>query len=187
MKKRITRRYLAGLLDGEGYFGILPENRKTINHYKPVIKMALAEKDAFILSEIVLVLGGYIGKRNPQNPNHNISYCWQVSTFVTVQKVLDYVRPYLIIKKNQADIMNEFLKTKQTIKAVGNVFAKLDHEVINKRTTLYRLLKTLNSRGKGRPLAETKCKTPCDEGEAIVRSVSKDTEFSRNAKSLSLN
>jgi hypothetical protein len=182
MKTRITRRYLAGLIDGEGYISIKPINRWNRQIFAPTIKMALTDKSAYILFEIKGLLGGHIYKRTYQNKNFNDAYCWEVGTFNTTKKVLDYIRPYLILKKEQANLVNELLKTKSTTISANGTFTKINPQILTKRQRLYNLVKELNKRG--RLPAETKCETPTNEGEVIVQSSEKSEEVSRNTNSL---
>ena len=172
VKRRITRRYLAGLLDGEGYFGITAQNIKNRSYFSPAIKMALTEKDAYLLKEVCSMLGGYIYKRIFKNNNHNDAYCWEVKNHPQVKRVLDYVHPYLILKKGQADVLRKLAKTKK------NKFGKIEPEVLEKRRSLYALIRKLNSRG--RPPAETKRERPEGQGKVIVRTSEKSEEVNRN-------
>jgi len=176
MKKRITRRYLAGLMDGEGYISIRPEYLKGRGYYKPVIKMALTKKTAYILFEIKEMLGGHIHKREYANKNYNTAYCWEVQTFTAVKRVLDYIAPYLILKKEQAKIVNELIKTKIITNESNGTFTKIAPSVIEKRHCLYNLVKKLNKRG--RLPAQTKHEPPTvkTEDEAIVRTSGKPEE-----------
>jgi len=184
MKTRITRRYLAGLMDGEGYISIKPPYILGRTHYKPTIKMALTDKTAYILFEIKELLGGHIYKRTFQNKNFNDAYCWEVSTFETTKKVLDYIRPYLILKREQAEIVNEFLKTKSITMNTDGTFTAINPQVLAKRQRLYNLVKALNKRG--RATAETERERPAMQEEATVRTSEKSDEVSRNVNSAEL-
>lgn len=184
MKTRITRRYLAGLVDGEGYISILPPYDLGRMHYKPTIKMALTDKSGYILFEIKELLGGHIYKRIFHNKNFNNAYCWEVSTFTTTKKVLDYIRPYLILKKEQAEIVNEFLKTKGRTLSADGTFTKINPQVLVKRQRLYNLVKELNKRG--RATAETERERPAMQEEATVRTSEQSEEVNRNVNSAEL-
>jgi len=189
MRSRITRRYLAGLLDGEGYIGILPADKDNRFYFKPVIKIVMTSPEA--IKEIHLLLGGYIHIRTRHNPLHKDAYCWQVSTFVQVDKILDYVHKYLIVKKSQADVLREFLNTKENncykigkgngIKGNG-LFLK--PEVFAKRQRLYSLMKTLNHRGNSHPQRLNEEAPLKITDEAIVRASGKPEEISRNVNPL---
>ena len=56
--EKISRRYLAGLLDGEGYFGILPEKKEYRLYFKPAIKIGMTSHE--VLKEIYLLFGGQL-------------------------------------------------------------------------------------------------------------------------------
>jgi len=183
MRSRITRRYLAGLIDGEGYIGIKPNRRpenRNRQHFSPVIKMALVEKSGYLLFEIRAKLGGHIYKRTSTNERHNSSYYWDVHTFNTAKKVLDYVYPYLILKKEQAKLALELIKTKVNtdVRLQNGQIQSLDHRILEKRQRLYSLVKKLNRRG-CLP-AETERRTPVMQDEATVRTSEKSGEISRN-------
>lgn len=187
MKIKITRRYLAGLIDGEGYIGIKPNRRpenRNRQHFAPMIKMALTEKSAYLLFAIRDKLGGHIYKREyPNNFKYNNAYYWDVHTYNIVKRVLDYVYPYLILKKEQAKLALELIQTKiNTEERLNNGQIKsVSLEILEKRQRLYTLVKKLNKRG--RAPAETKRETPTvkTEDETIVRTSGKPEEINRNA------
>ena len=186
--EKISRRYLAGLLDGEGYFGILPADRKNRQYFKPAIKIGMTSHQ--VIKEIYLLLGGQLYFDNRENKNHKNLLTWQVTTFDAVDKVLNYVHPYLIVKNSQADVLREFLNTKEDacykigkgngVKGNG-IFLK--PEIFIKRQRLYSLMRKLNQRGC--IPAETKCKPPVLQDEVIVRPSEKSEEIIRNDNSTS--
>ena len=135
MKFKITRRYLAGLFDGEGYISIKPEYKKGRTKFSPVLKMALTAKSAYVLFEIRDMFGGYIYKRTySQGRNWNDSYYWDVHNFGIVEKVINYIRPYLILKKEQADLVYQLIQTK--VKKPNN---KITDNILQKRRSLFPL------------------------------------------------
>lgn len=101
-----TWAYLAGLIDGEGTVKITSKLRHYgYRYYQPRIcvtntKMALLDycKDNF---------GGFIYISAKGTSKRNVAYRWSLSgdRAVTVLKAL---LPYLVIKKNQADIVIKF-------------------------------------------------------------------------------
>jgi hypothetical protein len=166
MKEKITRRYLAGLLDGEGYFGILKKHEGSSPdgyYYRPVIKMSLTHSE--VIKEVCLKLGGHIHKHTFNNDVWKDAWQWESRTFVQVDKVLSYVHEYLIIKKQQADVLREFLETKFKTDNLGST--PMPKELLEKRAYLYYLMKKLNHRGKA--LAETKRDGSTKVDEVIVR------------------
>lgn len=170
MKSRISRRYLAGLIDGEGYISIKPGKSKAGIWFGPVIKMALTEKSAYILFEIKELLGGYVYRRTYKNPKYNVSFYWEVYGFDNVEKVLRYILPYLILKKEQAKLVLSLIKTKipMTISKNGT-FVKMNESIVNKRRSLYYLVKKMNERG--RLPASTEREHPQIAEKATVRTL----------------
>lgn len=135
-------------------------------HFVPVIKMATTHPD--ILRMIVQTLGGHVHTRTfPLQMNYKDAWCWEVRTFTTVRIALEYVQPYLIIKRPQAELLADFLVTVQRQPVESGGIRRLPEAVLIERTRLYTLMMQLNHRG--RPLAETKCVRPATAGEAIVR------------------
>ena len=145
----ITRRYLAGLTDGEGYLGIMKKKNPYGYHYTPAIKITLTSD--MLLKELALKFGGHIGYREFPSKNQKPAWTWDNKTWVQVEKVLDYIYPYLIIKKAQAEILKEFLSTKQPI---NHGSRGLPEKVAKRREELCNAIKVLNYRGI--PPAETK-------------------------------
>ena len=66
-----------------------------------------------VIKEIYLLLGGQLYFSDRGNLKHKNLLTWQVTTYIAVDKVLSYVHPYLIVKKSQADVLREFLNTKE--------------------------------------------------------------------------
>jgi len=150
MKQMITRRYLAGLLDGEGYFGIMNKYTASRRYYTPAIKMTLTTPD--IIKELVIKFEGNVYVRKFPGKNQKDAWCWDNKTWKQVAKVLDYVYPYLIIKRPQAEILKEFLTTKSNKQNYGS--SGIPPEIMERRKKLYQLIRKLNYRGV--PPAETK-------------------------------
>lgn len=183
MESKISRRYLAGLLDGEGYFGILPADKKNRFYFKPAIKIGMTSHE--VIKEIYLLFGGQLFLRKYENKivyNHcKDCLTWQAVTFTMVDKVLEYVHPYLIVKKPQADVLREFINTKQTENYIGH--KNLKDGIFEKRQRLYSLMRKLNQRG-SLP-AETKREPPVLQDDVIVRTSEKSEEVIRNDNSTS--
>lgn len=146
----ITRRYLAGLMDGDGYIGLMKFKNPYGYHISPSIKLVLTQPE--ILYELQKKLGGHISIRKwpVEKTNWKTAYAWEHKTWVQAARVLDYIYPYLILKKPQAEIMKEFLSTKQP---VNHGSRGLPDGVAKRREELTRAIKVLNYRGV--PPAET--------------------------------
>ena len=170
----------------------MPEKKEQRRYFKPAIKIGMTSPE--VIKEIHLLFGGqlFLRKYGENSKYHGCKDCltWQVVTFVMVDKVLNYVHPYLIVKKPQADVLREFLNTKEDAcykigKGNGlrgnGIFLK--PEIFIKRQRLYSLMKQLNQRGYAP--AETKREPPVIQGDVIVRPSEKSEEVIRNDNSAS--
>lgn len=142
---KMVASYLAGIIDGEGYIGILKVKRgnKSVwgstqqHYYTPVLKVAMVEKD-FIwwLKES---FGGWTETRKPHH-NARESYCWTLKSG-RVTDFLKHVAPYLRIKKEQAETVFKFSRAND---GAGNPVSPKQTEI---RDGLYADIRRLNKRG----------------------------------------
>lgn len=91
--------YLAGLVDGDGSFGIRSVDGtgyqftlSVYNTYRPLMKW------------LVRVFGGS-WRKLPTEGNRKQKYCWYTSSNKIVQNLI----PYLVLKKEQANLSDQFL------------------------------------------------------------------------------
>lgn len=160
----ITPEYIAGFIDGEGYFGVvrkmdspLLKKKHSDNHfgyyYTPVLKISQTTKHDYVLKEICNFIGYGIFWQSKKdywiksghlnsNPVTSLEFRGMKRVIPIAKKLL----PYLIVKKAQAELI---IKLEETQVEINNA----NREGINKvRTDIYNQLKILNQRG----LAETK-------------------------------
>jgi len=164
----ITPEYIAGFIDGEGYFGLVRKMDSPLikikhrdNHYgyyyTPVLKISQVTRN----DEVLKAIKNFIGYGNlsvnkisgdRKNPNNNCSNksSLEFRGMTRVIPIAKKLLPYLIVKERQAKLI---IKLEETQVEITNV----NRESINKaRTDIYKQLKILNQRG----LAETKRSEP---------------------------
>ena len=160
----ITPEYIAGFVDGEGYFGLVRKmdspsikRKGRDNHYgyyyTPVLKISQVAKHDEVLQEICNFIGYGIFWRSKKNHwekhgkfNQNPVVSLEFRGMKRVIPIAKKLFPYLIVKKQQAGLI---IKLEETQVEINNA----NREEINKvRTDIYNQLKILNQRG----LAETK-------------------------------
>jgi len=136
MKKELTeieKSYLAGIVDGEGSIYIA----------KNGVALTIANTNKTLIDWIdKRTEGYYYVKKQPKEVD---STCYVY--YITGKKLsyfLQQIRPYLIVKRKQADIALNYIKT---IQSKGKV--ALPSHILKKRETLRNKLKKLNKRGKG--------------------------------------
>jgi hypothetical protein len=117
----IDAAWAAGFLDGEGSFQL--KSRRGGLDYSPYINAA--QIDLRPLEKLADLLGGKIYERpTPKKENH--SRCWQWDLFgvQNIIRVVPIIRPYLVLKGEQADLIYKFALTmgKQGKSVRSNVF-----------------------------------------------------------------
>ena|SRR3990167_3657320 len=181
--KKLNRRYAAGIVDGEGYVAITIQKQRQpdgsfATWHRPCVKVAMT--DPTVIRLLVQTLGGHVHMRTYENPRFRNAFMWEVRSFASVQKALDFFGPYLIVKRPQAQVLEDFLTTKCDGQNQFN--PSLKPAVLEKRQRLYHLMRKLNRRGS--PPAETESERSLRRGrdEATVRTIrSERIEASRNA------
>lgn len=131
-----TKAYLAGLIDGEGYIGILRTkkgNKKEWHSsfdfiFTPVLKVAMVEKE--LITWLYETFGGTFETRKAHK-NARESYGWMCRK-AKVAEFLQMIYPYLRAKKDQAEIIFSFPSNK-----TGHALTK---EIYHKREELYHKL-----------------------------------------------
>jgi len=144
----ITKQYIAGFIDGEGYMGIIKKSSKACiagYYYTPALKIAQVAKNDEVLRAIQKFIGyGHLEARTTKQFNASNSTSLEIRGMKRVIPILEKLYPYLIVKKKQAKTLMDFAKLP------SGTYNKSDKE----RTKLYEQIRFLNRRG----LAETERK-----------------------------
>lgn len=140
--------YLAGLIDGDGWIGIQKvsssKRKQKATAYSPMISITLtAQKE--LLQRIQAKYGGSIYTKKPYKTNHKVAYCWQLCGNTKIETLLTEVYPFLVLKKQQADIVLDFLST--VIPHERSHEGYTDN-VLQERDNYYERIKVLNFRGR---------------------------------------
>ena len=110
---QITKQYIAGLIDGEGYLGILPSRAKGLKNtsYEPVIKIGMTGNEVLpIFNSLINTYGGHIDTRGKKTKGNRIAYTYILKSKVKVLNLLKDIQPYLIVKLQQSEILISFCK-----------------------------------------------------------------------------
>lgn len=147
----ITSEYLAGLIDGEGYLGILPVRSTDITNlcFEPVIKIGMTGTPSrLVLEEVSAQWGGTIGKRSGLTKGGREAFLYALRSKRKVLALLDELIPHLRVKHSQALLLKEFCELPYA-HPKSPVF---DRSIVNRRIALYHELKAQKL---PEPLAET--------------------------------
>jgi len=142
--------YLAGLLDGEGYFGFnyvgsYPNQHRLTPYFAPRVTISLTnEKLLRFLKEYIGF--GCLRKVKVYNKKHKD--CWTLLfPSLMAYKVVKKIYPFLILKRRMAKLILMFygLPVKTWIKKRGDITPP---ELVEVRKKLYLKAKELNHRGR---------------------------------------
>jgi len=146
---KLSKQYIAGFIDGEGYLSILKLKRKTARNgywFQPVIKVSQTQDHSYILQMIHCQYGGHFNKRRVYKDNSKPTFTLDIKGEEKIRKLLDDILPYLIIKKPQAELILEYYNLGTVMKRNSEGIKKLD-ELQSKRSVLYKKARMLNKRG----------------------------------------
>jgi len=150
----ITKDYIAGFVDGEGYIGLIKKSspNSTLGHrYKPCVKIAQKESNRNILDILQSIYGGHISKTR-QHGNTNTSVMWEISNRPAVKKFLEDLKDRLILKDENLRLILKYIELPQVSNRQDNEYQKFRLDIDSKKQIIYERIKTINKRG----LAETK-------------------------------
>lgn len=128
LMSKLQAAYLAGLVDGEGYIGILQTKRgnKAEWHssrqymYSPVLKVCMTDKR--VIEWLYGSFGGTFETRKAHGKNRE-SYAWMCRK-AAVASFLKYIYPYMRVKRKQAEIVFRFPTLKAGDKVSDGVYAE---------------------------------------------------------------
>jgi len=102
----VEKGYIAGLIDGDGYIGI------TKNHGRLTADVQIFSTDRKLMDWLLnrLKVGCVYVKRKGEN--RKPLYCWRMMSVTGVFVLLHFIKEYLVIKKERAEIIYQFCKLK---------------------------------------------------------------------------
>ena len=105
----ISPQYIAGFLDGEGHVTILRRNQYT-KYPSYGLHVGFTNRDLRVLQAIQSVYGGNLFAKKRRSSLHSVAYELRVGKREDVKRLLVDILPYLIIKREQAELGLAFLK-----------------------------------------------------------------------------
>jgi hypothetical protein len=142
--------YLAGIIDGEGWIGITKSTKADCVNPTYVPKIQVGMVDPNIPFFLKKVFGGSIHTESVQN--RQLIYRWHLTSISELQNCLAAVIPYLIVKKEMAEQISEFIASRVDLHAFphnSKDCEKLKSSEIQRRESYFQSLKKLNAVGAG--------------------------------------
>lgn len=135
--------YLAGIIDGEGTISIAP--RLDIDSHSYFLIVQVTNTNLDLLRHLIKLTGlGRITEKGRKKSNHKNAYYWGLRV-EEIKLLLPLLKEFLIIKRQQAELMLEYLATYSNIRSNSHRPLTLDQKI--DRELIYEELKELNKRG----------------------------------------
>lgn len=99
--------YTAGIVDGEGSISIA--KHKDGHNFNYVLQVAVDNASAWLIMWLDSTYGGSISRYKPKEQKHSEIFRWTTSGRGAM-KFLEFILPYLQIKKPQAEIAIKFVR-----------------------------------------------------------------------------
>lgn len=131
MSDKAKYSYLAGIIDGEGCLTIGAGNKGTVTNYNSVVMVTSTSEK--LVKWLLHNFGGNYYKAEAVK-NCKAAFRWRFLKKADIERLLLAILPYLIIKREQAILLLEFVR----LERVDNP---------EKRGELYEKMKVLNKRG----------------------------------------
>jgi hypothetical protein len=110
--KEKTKSYMAGVFDAEGCIRIAIHKRENKIYFEP--KVYLSNKSRALMQWSVLHFGGSFS-RNVNNKEGEDWYIWYLQSFSSVASFLKTILPYLKYKREQAEVLIEFIENRDKL------------------------------------------------------------------------
>lgn len=137
--------YLAGLLDGEGSYGIFRDKTgpNTVV-WRPKITISMTDEEVIDFVATTWGTTRHKVKRKQYNPNHNEQYV----TIISGKKAIAFseaIRPYVRLKVRQIDLFSRF----------GETYSTSNPERDEVRKSIYLLMRQYNNDRRYHPRTRT--------------------------------
>lgn len=104
--------YIAGFLDGEGsFFMVLEPRKENRSGYRIAPHLDASQVRPAVLEWIQDRCGGRMRLEDKSNAKNNAQNCWRIAWQPNQQRwLIPQIKPYLIVKRELAELFEEFLK-----------------------------------------------------------------------------
>jgi hypothetical protein len=141
--------YAAGIIDGEGTIGIYPHSAATNTRDRRIsvlrIRVAVPQCDIRLPQWFKSTFGyGYINCGGVPKSGRRIVWVWSICGFKQAVPFLELIRPYLLLKRDRADIALTFARQNKNIRHLPEPEKSIE---IAQRQALVAKLKECNRRG----------------------------------------
>jgi hypothetical protein len=112
-KAEALRGYTAGIVDGEGSIMITKKSGPTYRRgFIYQLEVLVVNTNEWLVNWLKMQYGGRINKRRSRRPEEKDCYAWSLSS-QQAKRFLEFILPYLILKKPQAELAIQFQGAKR--------------------------------------------------------------------------
>jgi hypothetical protein len=133
--------YFAGIIDGEGCFCL--HNHGT---HRFGAQLQVGNTDPRLLEWIQSRFGGSVNMERRTNKAHKPVWRW-IAHVDNLTELITAILPFLIVKRDQADLMLAYRRTLAPKISTGRSTTKTPESVKRERSQIHLQLSTLNRRG----------------------------------------
>lgn len=123
----LEKAYIAGIFDGEGCIGIYSYS------YRCFIQLSVSNTNEKLIDFLFSKLTGNISKEKTPKKDGWKKECKWKSGYFQAYEILKILQPYLILKKEQADICIDFYKKRHLLSFEEQLEYKLKTQELNKK------------------------------------------------------
>ena len=139
---------LAWAIDCEGSIIIVKRKptKERRGGYQATVQIAMCDKEFPIAMKEIFKCGTIqVRKRYKDNKKHRDLYFWLVQNQKDTKRILENIEPYLIVKKEKARIVLEFLKYRGTLERsnITGQYEKFPQEVWDRYENYFRQVREL--------------------------------------------
>lgn len=136
--------YIAGLLDGEGTFTIKWNKRARSPSFYPLIMVSMTNEEVIsFLSKTLQVTYTRKLRKKSRRPY----YMLRITTRHEIVMILEALRPWLIVKREHANIILKFIDLKEQ-KKLARKEIDIVKKIVYEQVELYLSIRQLNPKGR---------------------------------------
>lgn len=114
--------WFAGVLDSDGHIGIYRNTGTTQRHATPryVPSLVVVNTSEALMTRLLTLWPDSKLKRRPRvSDRHQQTFTWLCTSYEAMLGLLAVVRPFLVAKTMQADLLVEFMATRKRTASMG--------------------------------------------------------------------
>lgn len=121
--------YIAGFIDGEGCISFHTVGKSGTRCYAPIF--CITNNSVEVLEKIQSVIGGTVYMKHIfDRSKHNQSYSLNLTNQKDIIRALILIEPFLILKKEQAQIMIKYLQSRSLMIGRNGAITDTEFELI---------------------------------------------------------